>query len=130
MLLEVSIEPQDLPIVFQPRRLHSRNIIIVRLAPLAVCEAELELPILHGVYEVLIVFLLQGAPFLLLRAINVRELLGFVEVLLVRISEYVAGQEWDLFGQVDLHVGYIIIYIGGLIGFKTETLLALRIPMV
>ena len=110
MLLEVSIEPQDLPIVLQPRRLHSRNIIIVRLAPLAVCEAELELPILHGVYEILIVFLLQSAPFLLLGAINIRELLCFVEVLLIRVGEYMPGQEWHLFWEVYLHVSYTIVY--------------------
>lgn len=103
MLLEVSIKPEHFAVVFEPRGLDARNVIVLRGLP-GFLEAEVVERLGHLINEILIDFLFEELSLLLLRAVHEIELLGFMVALLVGIMEDVAWQERHLFWNIHLHL--------------------------
>ncbi len=103
MLLEVSIKAENLAVVFEPGRLNTRDVVVLRSLP-RLLEAEVVERLGHLVDEVFVDFLFEELTLFLLRAVDEVELLGFMVVLLVRVMEDVARQEGHLLGDVHLHL--------------------------
>jgi hypothetical protein len=103
MLLEKGIEPEHLPVVFDPGGLDARDVVVFGEAALAVDQGEVEFALGHLVDQVLVVLLLQRRVFELLGVVDHAQQLRLVVVLFVWVGVDVPGQERHLFGQVDLH---------------------------
>ena len=100
--LEVGIEPQHFSIIFEPRRLDSWDVVVLRSLS-GLHEAHVIDRFAHLVQKILIYIFLIELPFFLNRAVHAVELLSFMEVLLVWVVEDVTRQERHLLGNVCLH---------------------------
>lgn len=103
MLLEICVKSEHFSVVFQPWGLDSGDVIVLRSFTVLE-EGQLAEALGQFVDEVLINFLFQILFFLLNASVHKIELLGLVEVLLIRITEDVTRKEWDLFWNIFLHV--------------------------
>lgn len=110
MFLEVGVEAQDFTIVFEPGGLDPGDIVVFWGLPLLL-EGEVADGLAHLVDEVLVDVLLQELSLFLLRSVKEVELLGLVEVLLVRIVEHVPRQKRNFFRKVRLHSEVIFLSI-------------------
>jgi len=102
VLLEIGIKSQHFSIVFEPRWLNTRNVVILRRLP-GLLKAEIVQRLGHLINEILVNFLFEELPLLLLRTIYEVELLSLVVVLLIRIVEDMSGQERHLLWNIHLH---------------------------
>ena len=90
MLLEISIEPENLPIVLEPWRLNSGNVVIFGCLSLPQ-EGQLTHAFGHLINQVHVDLLFDILLFLLNTSSNKVELLSLVIALLIRVTEYVTG---------------------------------------
>lgn len=107
MFLKVCIKPQNFPVVLEPWRLDSWNVIVL-WSPSVLEKSELRDTFSEFVNQVFINFLLNVLFFLLYTSINKVELLSLVEALFIRIAENVARKERNLLGNIFLHSLYFI----------------------
>jgi hypothetical protein len=109
VFLEVTIKSEDFSVILQPWWLDSGNVIIF-WGSSVLKEGKLSDAFGEFINEVFIDFLLDVLSFLLHASVNKIELLSFVVVLFIRVTEDMTWEEWNLFGKVLLHQ-YFILFI-------------------
>jgi hypothetical protein len=109
MLLEVGVESQYLPVVLQPGCLDAWNVVVPSCLPFRV-HGKVKLALGHGVEQVLIGFLLDRCRLEGRHTTLQVELVSFVVVLLVRISEDVPRKHGHLLGEIGLHCQLYLLY--------------------
>ena len=109
VFLEVTIKSEDFSVILQPWWLDSGNVIIF-WGFSVLKEGKLSDAFGEFINEVFIDFLLDVLSFLLHASVNKIELLSFVVVLFIRVTEDMTWEEWNLFGKVLLHQ-YFILFI-------------------
>lgn len=102
MLLEVGRKTEHFAVVFEPWRLNSWNVVILRGVSFFLESSVVE-AFSHLIDEVFVDYLFIELPLLLLGSIDEIELLCLVVVLLVGIMKDVPRQEGHLFWNVCLH---------------------------
>ena len=103
MLLEICVKSEHFSVIFQPWGLDSGDVIVLR-GSAVLEEGQLTQALSQLVDEILINFLFQILFLLLNTAVHEIELLGLVEILLIRITEDVTRKERYLFWNIFLHV--------------------------
>lgn len=103
MLLEICVKSEHFSVIFQPWGLDSGDVIVLR-GSAVLEEGQLTQALSQLVDEILINFLFQILFLLLNTPVHKIELLGLVEILLIRITEDVTRKERYLFWNIFLHV--------------------------